>query len=141
MWTSWCQITDAKAVEVRGMGLRHDSNEIARGHVQLRPYAGDLFEDGSVGWYEAGWGPMMSEMAFFVKDVMSPKGSVSILVDGPEREIRRYRRAHEDLGHPRPFSAETGPDGQFVRNRDEDLAMDRRARITRNSAISNRPMC
>lgn len=37
------------------------------------------FEDGSVGWYECGWGPMMSETAFFVKDVVGPKGSVSIV--------------------------------------------------------------
>ena len=37
------------------------------------------FEDGSVGWYEAGWGPMMSEIAFFVKDVIGPKGCVSIV--------------------------------------------------------------
>ncbi|MBS1934395.1 MAG: gfo/Idh/MocA family oxidoreductase, partial [Bacteroidetes bacterium] len=37
------------------------------------------FEDGSVGWYEAGWGPMMSETAFFIKDVIGPKGSVSIV--------------------------------------------------------------
>ena len=36
------------------------------------------FDDSSVGWYEAGWGPMMSETAFFVKDVVSPAGSVSI---------------------------------------------------------------
>ncbi|MEM8657750.1 MAG: gfo/Idh/MocA family oxidoreductase, partial [Pseudomonadota bacterium] len=34
--------------------------------------------DGSVGWYEAGWGPMMSETAFFVKDIVSPHGAVSI---------------------------------------------------------------
>jgi predicted dehydrogenase len=37
-----------------------------------------VFDDGSVGWYEAGWGPMMSETAYFVKDVIGPKGSVSI---------------------------------------------------------------
>jgi len=43
------------------------------GHFQV------LFEDGSVGWYEAGWGPMMSEVAYFVKDVISPNGAVSIL--------------------------------------------------------------
>ena len=42
------------------------------GQLQVR------FEDGSVGWYEAGWGPMVSETAFFIKDVMGPKGSVSI---------------------------------------------------------------
>jgi predicted dehydrogenase len=39
-----------------------------------------IFDDGSVGWYEAGWGPMMSETAFFVKDVVGPKGSVSIVM-------------------------------------------------------------
>ena len=71
-----CQITDAKPVEVRGMGLRL-SNEIAPdmynyGHFQV------LFDDGSLGWYETGWGPMMSDTAFFVKDVVSPNGAVSI---------------------------------------------------------------
>jgi hypothetical protein len=39
------------------------------------------FDDGSVGWYEAGWGPMMSETAFFVKDMIGPKGSVSIAME------------------------------------------------------------
>lgn len=71
-----CQITDAAPVEVRGMGLRL-SEEIAPGmynygHFQV------LFEDGSCGWYEAGWGPMMSETAHFVKDVVSPGGAVSL---------------------------------------------------------------
>ena len=71
-----CQVTDAAPVEVSGMGLRL-SDEIAPemynyGHFQV------LFADGSVGWYEAGWGPMMSDTAFFVKDVVSPKGAVSI---------------------------------------------------------------
>lgn len=71
-----CQITDAAPVEVRGMGLRL-SDEIAPemynyGHFQV------IFADGSCGWYEAGWGPMMSDTAFFVKDVVSPNGAVSI---------------------------------------------------------------
>jgi predicted dehydrogenase len=71
-----CQITDAKPIEVRGMGLRL-SDEIATdmynyGHFQV------IFDDGSLGWYEAGWGPMMSDAAFFVKDVISPNGAVSI---------------------------------------------------------------
>jgi predicted dehydrogenase len=42
------------------------------------------FDDGSVGWYEAGWGPMMSETAFFVKDVVGPRGCVSIVKDPNE---------------------------------------------------------
>lgn len=71
-----CQITDAKPVRVHGIGLRL-SDEIASdmynyGQLQV------VFDDGSVGWYEAGWGPMMSETAFFVKDVVSPGGAVSI---------------------------------------------------------------
>jgi predicted dehydrogenase len=71
-----CQITDAAPTEVRGMGLRLsdeiDAGMYNYGHFQV------LFADGSVGWYEAGWGPMMSDTAFFVKDVVSPNGAVSI---------------------------------------------------------------
>jgi predicted dehydrogenase len=72
-----CQITDAPPVRVHGMGLRL-TDEIAPdmynyGHFQV------IFADGSVGWYEAGWGPMMSETAYFVKDIISPKGAVSIV--------------------------------------------------------------
>ena len=73
-----CQITDAAPVQVRGMGVRLSSeiaaDQVNFGHLQV------IFADGSVGWYEAGWGPMISETAFFVKDVMSPKGSVSIVM-------------------------------------------------------------
>ena len=71
-----CQITDSAPLRVHAMGLRL-SDEIAPdvynyGQFQV------MFEDGSVGWYEAGWGPMMSETAFFVKDIVSPNGAVSI---------------------------------------------------------------
>ena len=76
-----CQITDAAPVRVQGIGLRL-STEIAPdmynyGQLQV------VFADGSVGWYEAGWGPMMSETAFFVKDIVSPNGAVSI-IDAPK---------------------------------------------------------
>lgn len=72
-----CQMTRSKPVQVSAIGARL-SNDIPEdnynyGQLQIR------FEDGSVGWYEAGWGPMMSETAFFVKDVIGPKGSVSII--------------------------------------------------------------
>ena len=113
-----CQITDAKAVQVRGMGLRL-SDEIAPdmynyGHLQV------MFEDGSVGWYEAGWGPMISETAFFVKDVMSPKGAVSIVMDPNAKsdDIDTHTRTSVIRLH----SAETGPDGRFIRP-DAELAM------------------
>ena len=72
----WCQITDAKPVRVHGMGLRL-SDEIAPDMYNYGQFQ-VVFDDGSVGWYEAGWGPMMSETAFFVKDVVSPAGAVSI---------------------------------------------------------------
>ncbi|GAB1198280.1 hypothetical protein APSETT444_007594 [Aspergillus pseudonomiae] len=49
--------------------------QVNYGHLQV------LFANGSVGWYEAGWGPMISETAYFVKDVMGPRGSVSIVMD------------------------------------------------------------
>ncbi|WP_170391613.1 Gfo/Idh/MocA family protein [Ruegeria arenilitoris] len=71
-----CQITDARPVRVNGMGLRL-SDEIAPDMYNYGQFQ-VVFEDGSVGWYEAGWGPMMSETAFFVKDIVSPNGAVSI---------------------------------------------------------------
>ena len=74
-----CQMTGSKPVRVSGLGARLSDElpdgKINYGHLQV------TFEDGSVGWYEAGWGPMMSEVAFFVKDVVGPKGCVSIVAD------------------------------------------------------------
>ena len=71
-----CQIADAKPVRVHGMGVRL-SEDIAADMYNYGQFQ-VIFEDGSVGWYEAGWGPMMSETAFFVKDIVSPNGAVSI---------------------------------------------------------------
>ena len=72
-----CQMTRSKPVWVSAIGARMTEDIPAGnynyGQLQIR------FEDGSVGWYEAGWGPMMSETAFFVKDVIGPKGCVSIV--------------------------------------------------------------
>jgi predicted dehydrogenase len=72
-----CQMTQSKPVQVSAIGARLTDDIPADnynyGQLQIR------FEDGSVGWYEAGWGPMVSETAFFVKDVFGPKGSVSIV--------------------------------------------------------------
>ena len=71
-----CQITDANPVRVHGIGLRL-TEEIAEDMYNYGQFQ-VMFDDGSVGWYEAGWGPMMSETAYFVKDIVSPNGSVSI---------------------------------------------------------------
>jgi predicted dehydrogenase len=71
-----CQITDARPVRVQGIGLRL-SDEIAPGHVQLRPVSGGVRR--RLGRLVRGrLGPMMSETAFFVKDIISPNGAVSI---------------------------------------------------------------
>ena len=74
-----CQMTQAKPVAVSAIGVRLtpeiDQTQYNYGQLQIR------FDDGSVGWYEAGWGPMMSETAFFVKDVIGPRGSVSLVQD------------------------------------------------------------
>ncbi|MBB6003591.1 Gfo/Idh/MocA family protein [Arcicella rosea] len=72
-----CQMTRSKPIQVNAIGARL-TDDIPEGNynygqLQIR------FEDGSVGWYEAGWGPMMSETAFFIKDVIGPKGCVSIV--------------------------------------------------------------
>ena len=76
-----CSMTLSKPVSVFANGTRL-TDEIATdmynyGQLQVK------FEDGSIGWYEAGWGPMISETAFFIKDVIGPLGSVSIS-DQPE---------------------------------------------------------
>lgn len=72
-----CQMTRSRPVQVNAIGARLTDDIPADnynyGQLQIR------FDDGSVGWYEAGWGPMMSETAFFVKDVIGPKGCVSIV--------------------------------------------------------------
>lgn len=71
-----CQLTGARPVRVHGIGAKlwADAAQQNYGHLHV------TFDDGSVGWYEAGWGPMMSEIAYFVKDVVGPKGAVSIVV-------------------------------------------------------------
>jgi predicted dehydrogenase len=70
-----CQLTGARPVRVHGIGahLWAEADKPNYGHLHV------TFDDGSVGWYEAGWGPMMSEVAYFVKDVVGPKGAVSIV--------------------------------------------------------------
>ncbi len=71
-----CQMTDAKPIKVHAIGAKL-TDEVAKNNYGMLQVQ---FDDGSVGWYEAGWGPMVSETAFFVKDVFGPKGSVSIVM-------------------------------------------------------------
>jgi predicted dehydrogenase len=72
-----CQMTRSRPTQVSAIGARLTDDipdwNYNYGQLQIR------FEDGSVGWYEAGWGPMVSDNAFFIKDVFGPKGAVSIV--------------------------------------------------------------
>jgi len=107
------RMTGSKPVRVSGIGARL-SEEIAPGQINY----GQLqvtFADGSVGWYEAGWGPMMSETAFFVKDVIGPKGSVSITARsaasaGRSADVDAHSKTESLLLH----RSAIGPDGRFT---------------------------
>lgn len=109
-----CQMTRSKPVKVNAMGVRL-TDEI---HEDMYNY-GQLqvtFEDGSIGWYEAGWGPMMSETAFFVKDVIGPKGSVSIAeqkleVGNDSSTIENHTKTNQLLLHHQ----ERNESGEFVK--------------------------
>lgn len=130
-----CQMTRSKPVQVYAIGARL-TEEISAGNynygqLQIR------FEDGSVGWYEAGWGPMISETAFFVKDVIGPKGSVSIVAreaggTGKSSSIEAHTKTeslrfhHADLDKNENFAKEDTwinledePDHQELCNREQ----------------------
>jgi predicted dehydrogenase len=108
-----CQMTRSKPVRVSAIGARlTDDLEPGMynyGCLQV------TFEDGSVGWYEAGWGPMMSETAFFVKDVVGPKGCVSIA------GVKEGEAGSDDVeGHTKAavlklHHAALAPDGSFAK--------------------------
>jgi predicted dehydrogenase len=109
-----CRMTGAAPVSVSGVGARLTDDiaedQVNYGHLQVR------FADGSVGWYEAGWGPMMSETAFFVKDVVGPKGCVSIVAKaaaaaGRSSDVSAHTQTEALLVH----SADLGADGAFAR--------------------------
>ncbi len=120
-----CQLTGAKPVRVHGIGAKlwAEADRQNYGHLHV------TFDDGSVGWYEAGWGPMMSETAFFVKDVVGPKGAVSIVAaqgadhdaEGPSdsADIDRHTRTDALKIH----YAAVKPDKTFAR-KDETLSME-----------------
>jgi predicted dehydrogenase len=131
-----CQMTGARPVRVSAIGARL-TDDIKPGmynYGQLQV----TFDDGSVGWYEAGWGPMMSEVAFFVKDVIGPKGCVSIVKDPNEATaagsddidshtktncIRLHRSAidsnNEFLSPDEFISTEDEPDHQALCDREQ----------------------
>ncbi|RPH30647.1 gfo/Idh/MocA family oxidoreductase [Buttiauxella warmboldiae] len=108
-----CQMTQSSPHSVSAIGVRL-TDEIAAervnyGQLQVR------FTDGSVGWYEAGWGPMMSQTAFFIKDVIGPQGSASIVAheaggEGQSANVAAHTRT-ESL---RLHHAELNAQGEFT---------------------------
>jgi predicted dehydrogenase len=107
-----CRMTGSRPVRVNSIGARLSDeispNQINYGHLQV------TFADGSVGWYEAGWGPMMSETAFFVKDVIGPKGCVSIVAkEGSAAGKSADVDSHSKTESLRLHHAAVGADGKF----------------------------
>jgi len=118
-----CLMTNANPVSVNAIGVRL-SDEIGPdmynyGQLQV------TFDDGSVGWYEAGWGPMMSETAFFVKDVIGPDGCVSIVAAEEAGEGHKSDDvdAHTKSNTLRLHHSQTTPEGVFSKA-DELVNMD-----------------
>jgi predicted dehydrogenase len=107
-----CQMTGSYPVRVHAIGAR------LTGEVGPEMYNyGQLqvtFADGSVGWYEAGWGPMMSETAYFVKDVIGPLGCVSI-GDQKSGTSSADVNAHTKTNCLVHHSSATDAKGQFAR--------------------------
>src|SRR5271166_5847532 len=109
-----CQATRARPVAVHAVGARL-TDEIAPamvnyGHLHI------AFDDGSVGWYESGWGPMMSETAFFVKDMIGPKGSVSIIAKESASGVKSSDNdAHTRTNALRIHHAALDANGAFVK--------------------------
>ncbi len=108
-----CQMTRSKPVRASGISAKV-SDEIGadeRNYGQFQV----VFEDGSVGWYEAGWGPMMSTNAFFVKDVIGPKGCASICAkEAASDKASDDIDSHTKTNMLRFHSAEVGADGNFA---------------------------
>ena len=109
-----CQMTGSRPIRVSGIGARLTEDmpegQINYGQLQV------TFADGSVGWYEAGWGPMMSEEAFFVKDVIGPKGCVSIVAGkasqaGNSADVDSHSAAQALKIHHAATEADPGHDG------------------------------
>jgi len=107
-----CRMTQSRPVRVQAIGARltEDLPPGMFNYGQLQV----TFEDGSVGWYEAGWGPMMSQTAFFVKDVVGPRGSVSIAAGQSTLKESSDVNSHTKTDSIVIHRADLGPDGNFL---------------------------
>jgi predicted dehydrogenase len=100
-----CQMTRSRPMQVQAIGTaiaaELPTGRYNYGQLQVR------FEDGSVGWFESGWGPMMSQEAYFVRDVVGPRGAVTM----------SERFSPEGSGRTSAFTlhhAELAADGTFA---------------------------
>jgi predicted dehydrogenase len=108
-----CLMTRSRPVRVSAVGARL-TEELVPGmynYGQLQV----TFADGSVGWYEAGWGPMMSDVAYFVKDVIGPQGCVSIAGVKEGDVASDDVEGHSRAGRLRLHHGELKGDGSFAR--------------------------
>jgi predicted dehydrogenase len=119
-----CQMVRSRPMQVSAIGARLTEDIPAGnynyGQLQIR------FADGSVGWYEAGWGPMISETAFFVKDVIGPKGCVSIVAKEAGGKGKSLKWHHADIDDKNEFTRPDAwidladePDHQELCNREQ----------------------
>jgi len=113
-----CLMTGAKPIKVSAIGakLTNEIKDDMYNYGQLQV----TFDDGSVGWYEAGWGPMMSETAFFIKDVIGPKGSVSIVDEGGGERTDESQdiEGHTKTGGIKVHHAELDANKEFAKKDD-----------------------
>lgn len=107
-----CQMTRSQPVRVAAIGAKLTEeiphNMYNYGQLQV------TFDDGSVGWYEAGWGPMISLAGALIKDVVGPHGSVS-MVSPQVSEDPSDIAGHTKTGSFRRHYSDLNPSGDFSR--------------------------
>jgi len=89
-----CRMTGANPVRVSAVGAR-----LSQALVQGMYNFGQLqvvFDDGSVGLYESGWGPMMGDAGDSLKDVTGPVGSGRMVRNRSGKESLKYHRGELD---------------------------------------------
>ncbi|EDM27539.1 probable Myo-inositol 2-dehydrogenase [Lentisphaera araneosa HTCC2155] len=117
-----CQMTQAKPLRVSAIGARlsEELNPGMYNYGQLQV----SFDDGSVGWYEAGWGPMASTKAFFIKDVWGPNGSATITAQNASGDDQSDNvDAHTKTEQIRVHSSEINEQNEFI-NEDQWISTD-----------------
>lgn len=86
-----------KPVRVQAMGARLSddlaTDEINYGQMQIR------FSDGSMGWFEAAFGPMLSHASKDLREIIGPKGSLTLQHTPQGLQLHRHSAALDPAGH------------------------------------------